>query len=242
MISYTQGRYFIYLLALLFVVLLTNATAGCTVHVQTDDESAVPLQLNLVDAPTSLSERTSAQQDSQQRFELITVPISVYILDDKADALSSKRTVGDIETIFADVNQIWAQANIHIDVQVIERIEVPIAVIQEIAAGRLRLFFQTAGTSFSIPKPSLLNAFYAQAIGGPNGIAPSGTHTFFVADEPSVHDERVTSHEIGHLLGLHHTLDDTDRLMYPGTNGMNLTPEEIVVARYIAQGLLDRQR
>ena len=61
---------------------------------------------------------------------------------------------------------------------------------------------------------------------------------FFVTDTPSVHHERVTSHEIGHILGLHHTLDDSGRLMFPGTNGMELTVEEITVARYVAQGLL----
>ena len=57
-------------------------------------------------------------------------------------------------------------------------------------------------------------------------------------DTPSVYDERVTSHEIGHILGLHHVLDDAGRLLYSGTNGMSLTEEEQAVARYAAEGLL----
>jgi predicted Zn-dependent protease len=61
-------------------------------------------------------------------------------------------------------------------------------------------------------------------------------------DLTGVHHERVTSHEIGHILGLHHVLDNSDRLMYSGTNGMALSEEEITVARYAAQGLLDGLR
>ena len=74
--------------------------------------------------------------------------------------------------------------------------------------------------------------------GGTNGIAPFGARAFFVTDQPSVHSDRVSSHEIGHILGLYHTLADENRLMFPGTNGMLLTEEEIIVARYAAKGLL----
>ena len=61
-------------------------------------------------------------------------------------------------------------------------------------------------------------------------------------DAPSVHDERVTSHEIGHILALHHVLDDPGRLMFSGTNGTALSEEEVIVARYAADGLLKRVR
>ena len=36
--------------------------------------------------------------------------------------------------------------------------------------------------------------------------------------------------------------EDQDRLMFSGTNGMTLTADEIAVARYVAQGLLDGVR
>ena len=63
-----------------------------------------------------------------------------------------------------------------------------------------------------------------------------------VIDEPSVFDHRVSSHEVGHILGLRHTQNDPARLLYSGTNGTNLTPEEITLTRYVAMELLKTQR
>ena len=77
---------------------------------------------------------------------------------------------------------------------------------------------------------------------GPNGVAPAGTHVALMIDEPTVDDERVTAHELGHHLGLHHVGSDRGRLLFPGTNGRRLTQEEADVARYVARGLLDGVR
>jgi hypothetical protein len=55
---------------------------------------------------------------------------------------------------------------------------------------------------------------------------------------PLVVHARVSSHEIGHILGLRHATDDAGRLMFSGTNGMSLTAQEIEVARYGAEGLV----
>ena len=172
----------------------------------------------------------------------IVLPISVYILDDTGDQFSSERTAAQLEAVYVKVNEIWAQAGIIIEVQTISRVAVQADRLQAIAAGDFRGFFQGAGTAFDLPEPSLLNGFYARQIGGPNGINPFGSRVFFVMDKPSVYSERVTSHEIGHILGLHHNLDDQNRLMFSGTNGMTLSAEEITVARYAAQGLLDGVR
>lgn len=172
----------------------------------------------------------------------IVLPISLYILDDVEGRFSSGRTADDIEKVYEDVNAIWGQAGIIIEVEVIHRVIVPPVYLQAIAARDFSFFFQGIGNDIELPDPSLLNAFYAQNIGGPNGITPSGSRVFFVTDVPSVHSERVSSHEIGHILGLHHVLGDRDRLMFSGTNGMELSVEEITVARYAAQGLLDGVR
>jgi hypothetical protein len=109
-------------------------------------------------------------------------------------------------------------------------------------AGDLRPFFREVGGGIALPQTSTINGFYLRRVGGPNGINPFRSRTFFVIDEPSVFDRRVSSHEVGHMLGLHHVLDDPSRLLYPGTNGMVLTGDEATVARYFAHGIRDGVR
>jgi hypothetical protein len=173
---------------------------------------------------------------------LIILPISLYIVDDVDETNSSIRDEVQVRQIYEKVNHIWGQANIVIDVQIIQRITLPVPVLEAFLAGDFQPFFAAVASSFIVSEPSLLNGFYAKEIGGANGIVPFNGRVFFVMDNPSVHHERVSSHEIGHILGLHHVLDDPDRLMFSGTNGMTLSPDEITAARYIAQGMLDHVR
>ncbi len=201
--------------------LLANPTAEPTAEATAVVETAVP---------------------QEEPLPTITLPISIYIIDDAEGANSSQRTAEELTAVYQRVNEIWAQANIIFEIQTIERIPLPAVPLQAVLAGDFQPFFNGLGRDIDIPNPSLLNGFYSQAIGGPNGLAPTGTRLFFVMDTPSVHDERVTSHEIGHILGLHHVPDDPDRLLFSGTNGMTLSPEEIAVARYVATGMLNRLR
>ena len=216
------------LIGLLFAFLMLSA---CSLALEPTVEKT-PLQAELDLKPTT----------GNRALDPITLPISVYILDDAEETLSSARSEEEIDEIFTKVNEIWAAAGVQMDVQTVARVSTPSGVLAGLGEGRLRLFFEAAGTVVQVPGTSLLNGFYAQSIGGPNGITPLAGTVFFVADESTVYDERVTSHEIGHILGLHHTLSDQNRLMFPGTNGMALTEEEIAVARYFAQGLLDDVR
>lgn len=171
--------------------------------------------------------------------DLISIPISIYILDVDNGDFSSIRTKKELSKIFKKVNHIWAQAGIKIEIKQIRRLTLPSTYIEEIAKGRFKQFLEALGKNFTLPKPSLLNAFYTIYVGGVNGISFTRQRVFFVSDTPYVHDERVTSHEIGHIFGLRHNRSDKNRLMYSGTNGTKLNKEEIEIARYKAQLLLD---
>lgn len=181
--------------------------------------------------------------------EAIVVPISMYILVDDIDspdsAISSNRTIDDLETMLVGMNDIWLQANIEFEAVYMGMLAVPIDVLEAVNDGDFISFFEAVQEErIDVPDPTQINGFYAQIVGGANGIVPYGigTRNYFVMDNPSVFDRRVSAHEIGHILNLHHTLESRDRLLYPGTNGMTLTEEEITVARYVAQGMLDRVR
>ncbi len=174
--------------------------------------------------------------------ESIHLPVSLYVVVGDTGP-SSVRTPQDVTTIGARMTEIWDQAGIVLDITVVGEIEVPSDVITAVAARDGRAFLIAANRGrFEIPDPGAMIGFYVPDAGGANGFAPLGLRTFFVSDVSTVHDERVSSHEIGHILGLHHALDDPDRLMFSGTNGMTLTADEIAVARYIAQGILDGVR
>lgn len=191
---------------------------------------------------TSPTPTTTPINSEPEQLSSITLPIVVSILDDSNKGQSSTRTAEQLIAVYQGVNTIWGQAHIVIEVQTIERVTIPTTYLTALSGQNFNAFYAGIGYDFDLPATSLLNGFYAADIGGPNGVTPNGTRTFFVTDFPSVHHERVTAHEIGHILGLHHTLSDDNRLMYPGSNGMILTDEEIAVARYVAKGLLDGMR
>ena len=217
-------------------MLLILLTAACT-------STAVPASTPTA-TPSQNKLETAAATDiltPTQRLP-ITLPLTAYILDDSTGDRSSQRTAEQLREVYEKVNAIWAPSGIIIDLQAIHRVPMPPAYLTAVADSDFERFFSGINQDFSLPEPSLLNAFYAGDIGGPNGITPFGTRTFFVTDFPSVHHERVTSHEIGHILGLHHVLDNSGRLMFSGTNGMALSEEEIGVARYAAEGLLEGVR
>ncbi len=173
--------------------------------------------------------------------ETIDVGISLYLLVDAAESpdpdLSSGRTQDELVVILDGMNLIWRQADIHLRLKTVSTVEVPKSVLAALLAGDLRSFFNELGRKINVPGAAEINGYYARGLGGPNGITVPSTRAYFVMDTPSVFDRRVSSHEVGHILGLEHTLSDRGRLLYPGTNGMTLTQEEVDRARERALSL-----
>ncbi len=192
------------------------------------------------------SELPDAAADITDAPEAIRIPVSLYVLtdaDDPSSVLSSRRTTDEVQAIAAEVQAIWQPAGVVFDPIHVEEVAVPAEVLEAVArSGDTSPFFDHVGRTFDVPAPGVINGFYVAGAAGVNGFTPAGSTVFFVVDEPSVHDERVSSHEIGHILGLRHATDDAGRLMFSGTNGTSLTAQEIEVVRYGAEGLVGGTR
>ena len=195
---------------------------------------------------TKIPNTTDTPEATEVPREVIRLSISLYLLlDDEEEpdpAISTHRTESDLREILEGMNDVWSQADILLDLQSIESVAVPKSILQGMQTGYLEPFFGEIGNGITLPQTSVINGFYLRNVGGPNGINPFRSRTFFVIDEPSVFDRRVSSHEVGHILGLQHVLGDPGRLLFSGTNGMILTEEEATVARYFAQGIIQGVR
>ncbi len=196
------------------------------------------------DSPTTLV--ASSAESAAPAAEPIELSLSLYIVEEVDDGNASPRSSDRTEEELADIAEriqgIWTTAGVRYNPVVVSTVEVPTPVMDAIIAGDARPFLESAGTSFAVPDAGIINGFYVPFAGGANGFTPLTSRVFFVTDEPSVLDERVSSHEIGHILGLRHEPDDPDRLMFSGTNGMALTETEITVSRYTATGILNGTR
>ena len=219
---------------------------GCTSITPPTSDSATPDVASTtpeVAAQPSNGEALATEESPAPR-EQIVVPIALYIVEDASGSeLSSQRTEDELAGIAELMNEIWAQADISLDFVTIDTIAAPRETLEALALGLdPEPFFNEAGRSFDVPNPGVVNGFYVRQAGRVNGFAPSGTRAFFVVDEPSVFDQRVSSHEVGHIFGLHHQPQDPTTLMFSGTNGMTLTQDEQAVSRYVAQGVLNGLR
>lgn len=170
--------------------------------------------------------------------EELSLSIQVFVIDEEAGGFSSSRTVEDVQSIFEQANGIWAAAGVALGPVTVVRLAVPGRLSQELAEGNIEVFVDGLRSQLQTAPHADILAFYARSIGGPNGLAAPAS-MMFVIDQPTVDDERVTAHEIGHLLGLGH-VSDRSQLMASGTNGIRLTDDEIDLARRRAMELVDR--
>ena len=100
----------------------------------------------------------------------ITLPISVYILDDQGRTLSSTRTNEQVLRVFDKANEIWSQAGIKFEIKYIGRAVIPPGILKELVNGNYKPFLKGMNRNFQTPNPPLFNAYYASSIGLVNGI------------------------------------------------------------------------
>ncbi len=184
---------------------------------------------------------SSAQELSVRPFEeCIVLPIRVHLLAsiNNSDANTTLQE-SDIQRIFAKAGRIWLQAGILLLVESIvhEPISETNFVREPLTSTRTQLFSLRRTTNI---RADLLNVYYLHAF-DVNGIC--FPDAIFVKDTAALRKvpgginepiPRVTSHEIGHALGLDHRQNVTN-LMASGTTGIWLNASEQALARGAAQ-------
>lgn len=153
----------------------------------------------------------------------IRIPVVLHVVKNSG-TVSTARSKVDVLALFKKSQAIWNQAHIVFD-----------SSIEEVSLGKNeqkaveRQDFEKLYTAIPI-KDHALHIVFIQTLNGPNGIAIAPSLAL-IADSTTVNDFRATAHEIGHLLGLPHTDESQERLLFRGVNGTRLTSEEINIAR-----------
>lgn len=170
---------------------------------------------------------------SMLEAEIISLPLSVFIVSGE-DSWRSERAEGDIQHLVQNASNIWAQANI--------RLEIKKIILLNVSNEEKELFFNNPRLFVKNVKeyePSTINVFLTKLLNGLNGIAFGSTQSVAVAEFTSSYDFRVLAHEIGHILNLSHTQDKQD-LMSQGAGGNALTLDEILIAREAAHRIIKK--
>lgn len=169
-------------------------------------------------------ERTQEPLPARVDENVLVLPLRLIVFTSDGD-LSSERTRENVEQLVENASALWQQASLTLSVDVITFTEVGSDTVASFLEYPPELLDTYGDSTYGG-----VTVFLVEELSGLNGIAFTGSRTVAVADFTTELDYRVLAHEIGHILGLRHTRDSSD-LMYSGSNGFNLSLEEIARAR-----------
>jgi hypothetical protein len=188
--------------------------------------------------PGSLSEQTAGRAASRPAEEFLMVPVRVHLLRaEKSPAVGTKLSREDVERILRKANGIWHAAGVHLWVESVVEEKPAVASTNEIEAPLPMEALKGLRPADSRAEGMFHVYYVGRCV--VNGIY-LGRDALFVQEAarlnpvPGGIDEplpRVTSHEIGHALGLPHRQARTN-LMASGTTGFSLSDAEIETARH----------
>lgn len=173
--------------------------------------------------------------------EFMIIPLRIHVLSGDPEEIDCKLTDADLDRIVGKINRVWSVAGIHFGVE---------SVVREPAArqalfskwkdefgGSVPLHFHRALLPDASRKFDGLHVYYVHKL-PVNGVYMGEDfaivqETAKLREVPGGIDEplpRVTSHELGHALGLQHRQNETN-LMASGTTGILLNEPEVKTAR-----------
>jgi hypothetical protein len=172
--------------------------------------------------------------------QFVFVPLRVHVLTGDAAEVDCKLTDADVGRIVGKVNRVWGVAGVYFGLESIVR--EPAARLEEFKRVRDEIGAAPLGL-FRILRPDDTRAFDGLHVYYVHKLPVNGVYMgedYAIVQETAKLREveggidepvpRVTSHELGHALGLPHRQNRTN-LMASGTTGTLLNEAEVKVAR-----------
>ena len=123
------------------------ALIGCSVA-----GAAIPTR----EPPTAAPEILETPEATELPRAVITLTISLFLLVDEYEEhdpqISTHRTEAELREILQGMNGIWSQADIRLELETVDTVEVPEVILQGMMAGDLRPFFREVGGGITIPQ------------------------------------------------------------------------------------------